>query len=236
MSDSTPKNLQTQGVRGIAGDALRLARTNIRTLVLLAAVLVFVLILEEVAEGEIMQLDIYAYRFFVQTLRSDAVTPIMEGITSLAALPVVIITTCVIAALAPGKAPGWCVCANLVGAVALNQVLKHIVQRPRPDGFRLATEAGYSFPSGHSMVSMAFYGLIIWMVWRYHKQDIMRWVWCVFFGLVIVMVGISRVYLGVHYASDVVAGFCVSIVWLVFYTKIVAPAFMSHFSEEAALG
>ena len=56
----------------------------------------------------------------------------------------------------------------------------------------------------------------------------MRHVWCCLFGLIIVMVGISRVYLGVHYASDVVAGFCVSLIWLVFFTKVIAPAFMDE--------
>lgn len=216
----------TQDVRGFCRSALGLARNNARTLLLLLAALVFVALLEDVAEGSILKLDVYAYRLFVQTLRSDALTPIMEGFTNLATIPVVAATTLVIAALVPGRAPGWCVFINLVCTVAINQLLKFIVQRPRPDGFRLATESGYSFPSGHSMVSMAFFGLIIWMVWRYHKHDVMRWVWCAVFGLMIVMVGISRIYLGVHYASDVVAGFCVSIIWLVFYTKVVAPVFM----------
>jgi undecaprenyl-diphosphatase len=134
--------------------------------------------------------------------------------------------TLVVAALAPGKAPGWCVTVNIGGAGVLNILLKNIIQRPRPDGFRLVAESGYSFPSGHSMISMAFFGLVIWMVWHYHKDDVMRYVWCAVFGLIIALVGISRIYLGVHYASDVIAGFCVSIIWLVFYTKIIAPLFM----------
>ena len=133
----------------------------------------------------------------------------------------------VIAALAPGKAPGWCVTVNLACVVALNTLLKTIVQRPRPEGFRLVAESGYSFPSGHSMVAMAFFGLLIWMIWRHHRRDAMRVVWCAFFGLVIVAVGLSRVYLGVHYASDVLAGFCVSLAWLAFYTKAVAPLFVA---------
>lgn len=78
------------------------------------------------------------------------------------------------------------------------------------------------------MISMAFYGLLIWMIWKYERDDVMRHVWCCLFGLIIVMVGISRVYLGVHYASDVVAGFCVSLIWLVFFTKVIAPAFMDE--------
>lgn len=215
-----------RSTREFARGSLRLARENVRTLGILVAVVAFVLLLEEVAEGDIMHLDVMAYRFLVERLRSDAMTPVMEGFTTLASVPVVGAMTMLIAALAPGRAPGWCVAVNLVGVVAVNQLLKNLVQRPRPDGFRLAAEAGYSFPSGHSMVSMAFFGLVIWMVWRYHRHDVMRWVWMVLFGLIIAMVGISRVYLGVHYASDVIAGFCVALLWLVFYTKVIAPIFM----------
>lgn len=225
-SGNSKRSDLVQGARDITRGALALARANLRTIVLLVAALVFVVLLEEVAEGEIMQLDTLAYQLFVERLRSDALTPVMEAFTSLASVVVLAVLAAVIAALAPGKAPGWCVAVNLVGVVVLNTVLKELVQRPRPDGFRLISETGYSFPSGHSMVSMAFFGLLIWMVWRFHRKDVMRVVWCVTFGLVIVMVGVSRIYLGVHYASDVIAGFCVSLMWLVFYTKVVAPLFV----------
>lgn len=203
------------------------ARKNVRTLLLLGAALVFVVLLGEVAEGEMMRLDALAYGFFVEHLRSDALTPVMEGFTTLGTVVVLLVMTAVIAALAPGKAPGWCVSINLAGVTLLNLLLKEIVQRPRPEGFRLVAETGYSFPSGHSMVAMAFFGLLIWMVWHHHRRDAMRVVWCVVFGFVIVMVGVSRIYLGVHYASDVIAGFCVSIIWLALYTKLVAPALVA---------
>ena len=216
-----------QGARDVARGSLGLLRQNPRVAVLLVASLVFVWLLGEVASGEIMRLDTMAYLLFVERLRSDALTPLMEAFTSLASVVVLAVLAAVIAALAPGKAPGWCVAVNLVCVVALNTLLKYLVQRPRPDGFRLISESGYSFPSGHSMVAMAFFGLLIWMVWRYHRRDAMRVVWCACFGLVIVMVGVSRIYLGVHYASDVLAGFCVSLVWLIFYTRVVAPTFVA---------
>lgn len=216
-----------QGAREVARGSLSLLRENPLVVVLLGAALLFVWLLGEVAEGEILRLDTLAYQLFVEHLRSDALTPVMEAFTSLASVVVLAVMAAVIAALAPGKAPGWCVAVNLVCVVALNTVLKYLVQRPRPDGFRLISESGYSFPSGHSMVAMAFFGLLIWMVWRYHRRDVMRVVWCAAFGLVIVMVGVSRIYLGVHYASDVLAGFCVSLVWLVFYTRVVAPTFVA---------
>lgn len=229
----SPDPHPTQGVRHARDGALRFLRANVRPILLLVATLVFLALLGEVLEGEILRLDSLAYGFFVQTLRSDLLTPVMEGFTSLASVTVVIVMTLLVAVLAPGKAPGWCATANLAGAVALNLLLKSLIQRPRPEGFRLVAESGYSFPSGHSMVSMAFFGLIIWMVWRYHRRDVMRYVWCAVFALVIVMVGVSRVYLGVHYASDVIAGFCVSIIWLAFYTKAVAPALMPEPTEAA---
>ncbi len=213
-------------VKNVARRAFGLLKDNVRLLVIIAAALIFSLLLEDVAEGQIMALDVYAYRFFVEYLRSDFMTPIMEGFTSLSSVAVVLVMALIVSAFAPGRAPGRCVCANVIGALILNQVLKFIVQRPRPDGFRLATESSYSFPSGHSMISMAFYGLLIWMIWKYEKDDILRHVWCCLFAVIIVMVGISRIYLGVHYASDVIAGFCVSFLWLAFFTKVIAPLFM----------
>ena len=210
-----------------------LARQNARLLIVLAAALIFVWLLSEVGEGEFTKLDAVAYRLFVETLRNDTMTSVMQGFTGLLDIPVLLVMTLIVTAFAPGKAPGRCVALNLVCVLALNQLLKAIVQRPRPDGFRLIAETGYSFPSGHSMISMAFFGLLVWMVWTYEKDRVLAHIWCVLFSLVIVMVGVSRIYLGVHYASDVLAGFCVSLIWLGFYTKVVAPAFMAEETKPA---
>lgn len=117
---------------------------------------------------------------------------------------------------------------NLALVVVLNLALKAIVQRPRPDGFQLAVESGFSFPSGHSMAAMAFFGLLIWLVWHYKRDRAMRNLCCAAFAVIIVMIGVSRIYLGVHYASDVLAGFCVSLAWLAFYTRVVAPALLAE--------
>lgn len=210
----------------VARGMLRRVRQNRRTVVASVAALVFLALLEDVNEGSIMKLDTLAYTFFVVDLRTPWLTPVMEDFSALAAPVVICAMLLVVAAFAPGKRPGWCALANLVLVVLLNQLLKGIVQRPRPDGFRLISEAGYSFPSGHSMISMAFYGLLAWLVWHYERDRVLRWVFCLAFALVIVMVGVSRIYLGVHYASDVIAGFCVSLVWLAFYTKVIAPLFL----------
>ena len=74
------------------------------------------------------------------------------------------------------------------------------------------------------MVAMAVFGLLLWYVWRYEKNPRRRAALICLFALIIAMIGISRIYLGAHYASDVLGGFCVSMIWLVLYTKVIAPA------------
>lgn len=205
-----------------------------RWLVFAAAIIVFLAILEDVLEQDVMRFDQHAYNLLVLQLRNDTLTPVMEGFSNLATPVALLVMLLMIAAFAPGRRPGRCAVINLVCVLALNQVLKAIVQRPRPEGFRLVSEVGYSFPSGHSMVSMAFFGLCAWMVWHYERDRLAKWVYCIAFALVVAMVGISRVYLGVHYASDVLAGFCVSLAWLAVYTKVFCPMMLPEKEDASA--
>ena len=206
----------------------RLLRENLRLVLAAAAACIFIWLLEEVGEGELTKLDSGAYLLFVQTLRQPWLTPYMESISELAQPVVLLVMLLAVEAFAPGRRPGTCAAVNLVCAVALNVLLKQFVQRPRPDGFRLIAETGYSFPSGHSMVAMAFYGLLAWMVWHYERDRFVRWLCVIGFGLVIALIGISRIFLGVQYASDVIAGFCVSLIWLALYTKLVVPLMLDE--------
>ena len=75
------------------------------------------------------------------------------------------------------------------------------------------------------MVAVAFYGFLIWLIIRFEEDRLQRWIWSLALFFVVIMIGISRVYLGVHYFSDVVAGYCVAAVWLVVFTRIIVPAF-----------
>ena len=216
---------QVPDKESILRGALRLARENLMIIVLSVALLLFVYLLQNVMSGDIRRIDGIAYQFFVVRLRRDWLTPIMQSFTSLSAPVVLAVMLIIVAAFAPGRMPGRFAAANLVGIVALNYALKEIVQRPRPEGFRLIAETGYSFPSGHSMVAVAFYGFLIWLILRYEEDRILRWIWSLALFFVVIMIGISRVYLGVHYFSDVMAGYCVAAVWLVIFTRIIVPAF-----------
>lgn len=226
MSELKHCNAKTEEP-AIARKLVGLARRNVRLVVACACLIVFVELLEDVLAGDLMRVDAWAYALIVENMRADWLTPVMEGFSALAAPLSLLAMLAIIAAFAPGRRPGATCALNLVLVVALNAALKVIVARPRPEGFRLIAESGFSFPSGHSMVAMAFFGLLIWLVWRYESDKTVRNACCAAFGLIIVMIGISRIYLGVHYASDVIGGFCVSLLWLAFYTRVIAPAMLA---------
>ena len=215
---------ETCVTQSIAERFKHLIRENIVLIVAVACAVVFVGLLEDVLSAESMKLDEAAWWLIVEHLRQPWLTPIMESFSALAAPVSLLVVLTIAAAFAPGRRPGWCNALNLGLVVLLNQTLKFVVQRPRPEGFRLADATGFSFPSGHSMVAMAVFGLLAWYVWRYEKNPRRRAVLLVLLGFVVVMVGVSRIYLGVHYASDVLGGFCMSLVWLALYTRVIAPA------------
>ena len=108
--------------------------------------------------------------------------------------------------------------ANSLTSVLANNILKAIVQRPRPDVLRLVTETGYSYPSGHTMIAILFYGTIIYFLFKYKVKG----KWLVTSVLVLLMIGIavSRIYLGVHYASDVIGGILIAISLILITTTL----------------
>jgi membrane-associated phospholipid phosphatase len=97
------------------------------------------------------------------------------------------------------------------GAALINVVIKALLQRPRPTLWApLVTETGYSFPSGHAMTSCALAASVVVLLW----PTKWRWLALAIGAVYTLAVGISRSYLGVHYPTDVVAGWCVSFVWV----------------------
>ncbi|MFD2245824.1 phosphatase PAP2 family protein [Pontibacter ruber] len=96
----------------------------------------------------------------------------------------------------------------------LNQVLKRAFERPRPETAMLE-QSGLSFPSGHAMIGGAFYGVLIYIVWQTVRSPFWRWLYTVLLTVLILLIGYSRIYLNVHYATDVVAGYAIGILWLI---------------------
>lgn len=97
----------------------------------------------------------------------------------------------------------------------LNIVLKSYFQRERPMIHRIMEANGYSFPSGHSMIAFSFYSILAYILWKnVHSRKGKRML-ILSSGFMILAIGISRIYLGVHYPSDVLGGFLVSAIWVI---------------------
>ncbi len=195
-------------------------RKNLRWIILLLCIVVFWEILENIFQNEIGQFDNIIYSFVSQHI-TPMTTTIFKIITNLGGAIVILVVTLCILLFVKDKKYGIYVTINLVVITLINQILKNIIQRPRPTEFRIIDEVGYSFPSGHSMVSMAFYGFLIYLTYKNVQNKYLKWISCIILSILIILIGISRIYLGVHYASDVIGGFCFSIGYLIIFTKII---------------
>jgi len=103
----------------------------------------------------------------------------------------------------------------VLGAELLDQVLKLMFHRTRPVAFfGLAEPLGYSFPSGHSLVSCVFFGVLAAFAAMRTRSRARQWSFYIAAALLIAAIGYSRIYLGVHYFSDVIAGYAAGVVWV----------------------
>ncbi|MCL5057389.1 MAG: phosphatase PAP2 family protein [Actinobacteria bacterium] len=104
---------------------------------------------------------------------------------------------------------------SFAGGGLLSYALKNIFHRARPDIQHLVNAGGYSFPSGHAMISATFYGMLGYLIWlNLRERNKPSWYVAVVTAIFIVSIGISRIYLGVHFPSDVAAGFAAGGAWL----------------------
>ena len=201
---------------------------NLKWIVLFICLIGFLALAEDVFNKEIMNGDIVGYKLVSTFLISDFATPIAKFITNFGGAIFIIILTVVLFVLIKNKKIGISIISNLVIITAINQILKRIVQRPRPTEYRIIEETGDSFPSGHSMVSMAFYGYLIYLIYKYVKNKYLKWISIILLSILICSIGISRIYLGVHYTSDVLGGFFISISYLIIYISAVNKFFIER--------
>lgn len=102
-----------------------------------------------------------------------------------------------------------------LGSFLMMSSMKLLFSRARPDDPVFRAALGFSFPSGHAMSAMTFYGLLIYLVWKNVDNVILKWILTFLLVVFIHLIGFSRIYLRVHYASDVMAGFSLGLIWLV---------------------
>lgn len=194
-------------------------KNNYKFIILLISLVLFLFLAEDVFNKDIVRCDIIGYSIIKSFINSSN-TQVMKVITWFGSATCLILLTIILFIVLKNKITGFLIAINLVIVTILNQLLKFVLQRPRPDDYRLIDESGYSFPSGHSMISMAFYGYLIYLIYKSKFNKYVKIILITIFIFLILFIGISRIYLGVHYTSDVIAGILLSISYLIVFIKL----------------
>jgi len=177
----------------------------------------FIELADEVIEGESRAFD-DAVLLWIHSSFPGWLGGPMRIVTALGYYWVVLPLLAVVVAVFYRK--GWRLSAVLLlvstaGSIVLTTVLKSVFQRARPELFDSGYHASFfSFPSGHATVAVGFYGMLT-LVLAYRLQGTARWAVAILGILVVLLIGFSRLYLGVHYPTDVLAGYLAALLWLV---------------------
>ncbi len=165
--------------------------------------------------GYFESIDIIVYKW-IHSYMSSSLTSFMISFTFLGSVigSIIICIICIVIHIKKGL---W-ISLHVFIVALINVFIKNIVQRERPSFIRLVIEKGYSFPSAHAMASFTLFGFISYFLWKKYKY-LSCLMMCFPF-----LIGITRIYLGVHYFSDVIAGFLFAFAYL----SILIPMCQKH--------
>ncbi|AIC95376.1 phosphatase PAP2 family protein [Shouchella lehensis] len=146
--------------------------------------------------------------------RTDGLLMLMDGLAFVGSTKMVVILgilliTFLLVSRSPLKDVSFSASVLLTTGI-LNTAAKYSVARVRPEEFMIIELSTYSFPSGHTMGAVSFYSVVAFLIWKRSERRSIRFAICSFSIMMIVLMGLSRVYLGVHFPTDVLGGFFLS--------------------------
>lgn len=201
-------------------NVVTLIKKNLKWIIGLITLILFIAIMLKVCINDISKFDEFYYNN-ISNLISDNMTFFVKVITNLGSAFSLIALTLLVILIPKDKIYGILTGINLVVIFTLNFILKLIFARPRPIDINIIKEIGYSFPSAHAMVGTAFYGFFIYLIWHQNIKRSLKWFYSILLSILILLICITRIYLGVHFASDVFGGLTISITYLVIFTSII---------------
>ena len=220
------ENQPTNGLYELAREFYKNRKEHILfifSLLIAAVISVFLLdyfldLTTQLEADQLQSLDETATKW-IFSYRSESFTPVVKVITDLGDVMAYVFLVPVIGLLLYYTGNGWRMTIQgfivLLSASLLNIWIKDRISRPRPlPDLRLVEAHSFSFPSGHSMSAIAFYGFLVYLTWKLVKNIPLRIGLILLEVFLILGIGLSRVYLGVHYPSDVLAGFAAGLFWL----------------------
>lgn len=192
----------------------------IKYTILILCSVIFAIFTYKVVADKTIYIDSIVYNYISNNIINKNRTEIVKVITNITSPIMVIITALILVLAIKDKKIKISLVINLLGITIINNLIKVIIARPRPEINKLVTETGYSFPSGHSITSMVFYGYLVYLTYKYINNKKIKIPLIIFLILLIPTIGLSRIYLGVHYTSDVLCGFLLGIIYLILFISI----------------
>ena len=193
-------------------------KKNIKWIVFSISLLLFIIIVFMVVTHTDLYIDSFIYGLIDDHITNN-LTSYIKYITYIGSAVAVIGIVVFVYIFFKNKKYSLYMTINLISITIFQLILKNIFSRNRPVDINLIEEEGYSFPSGHSLTALAFYGFIIYLI--YKSKIKYKSLFISLFVLIILSVGFSRIYLGVHFFTDVIGAFTFALSYLILYTSII---------------
>ncbi len=177
--------------------------------ILLTLLIIFIIITILVLTQLTTSFDKAIYQFII-SFRTSYLDTYFKFITKLGNLKTVALIL-IISFLLLKKKSFFTIFSNTTFSVIINTIIKNIIRRKRPTILRLIKQGGFSYPSGHAMICISLYGTILYLIITKVKNKFIKICSTILILIIIISIGISRIYLGVHYTTDIIAGYILAI-------------------------
>lgn len=195
-------------------------KENKKNIILTMSLILFIFITTLIFNDKITEIDQQVHNYILN-IRTKSLTNILIIITNISSAYALIVISILLLTTIKNKKIPLFISLNLICAFIINHIAKLIFSRPRPIGINLIEESGFSYPSGHAMVSMSYFGFIAYLIYKNQQNKLKKTILIITLIITILAIGFSRIYLGVHYLSDVIGGFLLSIIYLIIYIKTI---------------
>lgn len=182
----------------------------------LSSLFIFFKLTEDVFEKNVFAVDTLLTNI-IYALRSPFATQVMSFITFLGSpLFLLVLSSLVVLFLLTKRRKDALIYSGILySGIVLNLILKLIIHRPRPDYLPIVNESSFSFPSGHAMNSFVFFAALCYFIFRETKNLKLTIIVSLVSIFIVIAIGISRIYLGVHFPSDIIAGWIAGFIWFI---------------------
>lgn len=194
-------------------------KKDIRMIVFWICITLFIILSIAVLTGISNPID-EGVQSFIINIRNNKLTRVFTIFTNMGGEYALLAISALLILIKTNKKGSLLIAINLTMAFLTSQIFKFIFRRDRPAEIFLVKAIGYSYPSGHMFVSSAFYFYILYLINKKISNKIIKCILFIMTTLLILLIGFSRIYLGVHYTTDIIGGLLMAMAYLMIYIKI----------------